>query len=131
MAGAHRDLIQLQSGELNRPVYNQKGHILFGAVLASLLEWACLAMPKWPLHPIGLIMVNTFYANEAWVSVFFGWLAKVLVLKYGGARLYRKARPMVAGLIMGEVLAAVFWAIVPVVLVLLDKPYMVVKIQPF
>ncbi|NOY83036.1 MAG: hypothetical protein GXP31_18715 [Kiritimatiellaeota bacterium] len=85
MANAHRDLIQWQSGRLSRPVYNQKGHILFGIGLASALEWACLAMPRWPLHPIGLIMVNTFYANEAWVSVFFGWLVKVLLLRYGGA----------------------------------------------
>jgi hypothetical protein len=131
MARAHRDLVQLQTGQLDRPVYNQKKHIFFGAGMAAVLEWACLSMPRWPLHPIGLIMVNTFYANEAWVSVFLGWLAKILVLKYGGARLYRRARPMVAGLIMGEVLAAVFWAIAPAVLVLLDKPYIAVKIQPF
>jgi len=131
MAKAHRDLIQWRNGQLNRPVYNVGGHLLFGAGLAGLLEWLCLRMPRWPLHPIGLIMVNTFYANEAWVSVFFGWLAKVLVLKYGGARLYRRARPFVVGVIMGEVFAAVFWALVPVVLVILGRPYLTIKIQPF
>lgn len=131
MANGHRDLIQWQSGQLSHPVYNQKGHILFGAGLAAALQWACLAMPRWPLHPIGLIMVNTFYANEAWVSVFFGWLLKVLILRYGGARLYRQARPAIMGLIMGEVFAAVLWALIPAILVLLNQPYEPVQIQPY
>jgi len=131
MANGHRDLIQWQSGQLSRPVYNQKRHILFGAGLAGALQWACLAMPRWPLHPIGLIMVNTFYSNEAWVSVFFGWLIRVLLLRYGGARLYRQTRPAIMGLIVGEVFAAVFWALIPAILVLLNHPYQPVQIQPY
>ena len=34
------------------------------------------------------------------------------------------------GLIIGEVLAAVFWAIEPIVRVALDMPYRAVQVQP-
>ena len=130
-SGANRDLIRWQDGQLNTPVYNQAGHIAFGAALAGALHWACLAMPKWPLHPIGLLMVHTFYSNEAWVSVFLGWLIKIGLLRYGGSRLYRAAIPAILGLVMGEVFAAVLWALVPAVLVLLEQPYIPIQIQPY
>jgi len=129
--GANAALLQMQKGALNQPAYNQIGHIGFGVALAGFLEWACLAMPKWPIHPIGLIMVHTFYANEAWASIFLGWLLKVLLLRYGGARVYRAAKPVFLGLIMGEVFAAVLWSLVPAILVMLDMPYIAVQIQPY
>ena len=113
--------------------YNQVGHIAFGAALAGVLEWACLTMPTWPLHPIGLLMVVTFYSGAAWASVFLGWLIKVLLVRYGGARLYRAARPFFLGLIMGEVFAAIFWCLVPVVRVYLlgIMEYITLPIQPY
>jgi hypothetical protein len=76
-------------------------------------------------------MANTFYANQAWVSVFLGWLAKILVLRYGGGRMYRNARPFILGMITGEVFAAALWAVDPAVRTLLGLPYKVVQVQPF
>jgi hypothetical protein len=111
--------------------YNQPAHMLLGAGLAGLLQYACMIWPKWPVHPIGLIMANTFYTNEAWVSVMIGWLLKVLVLRYGGARLYRAARPLFLGVIMGAVFAAAVWAIEPAVRVALDLPYKTWPVQPY
>ncbi len=127
---ANNDLRAWAEGRVERPVYNQVFHLGFGAALCALLEWACLTMPRWPFHPIGLIMQATFYANEAWASVLFGWLAKVLLVKYGGAKLYRLARPVFLGIIMGEVFAAVFWCVEPAVRVLLGMPYIVVRVLP-
>jgi len=128
--GAHAAVLELGRGELSRPSYSQAGHLAFGAALAGGLQWACLAFPKWPLHPIGLLMVNTFYANEAWVSIFVGWLLKVLLIRYGGSRLYQRARPAFLGLIMGEAFAAVLWAVVPAVLAGLGMPYKSVQVLP-
>jgi len=122
---------ELKEGRYASPIYNQGFHLAFGFTLASVLQWASLTMPKWPIHPIGLLMVNTFYSNEAWFSVFLGWLIKVIILRYGGARLYRSARPVFLGLIMGEVFAGAFWSLVPVILVFLGRPYMRVQIQPY
>ncbi|MBN1675576.1 MAG: hypothetical protein JXR37_31330 [Kiritimatiellae bacterium] len=123
-------ILELGRGELSRPLHNQWGHLAFGAAAAGFLQWACLHLPKWPLHPVGLLMVNTFYANEAWVSVFLGWLIKIILLRYGGSRLYRSARPAFMGVIMGEAFAAVFWGLVPAILVLLGVPYKSVPVLP-
>jgi len=141
--GANREIVKLralkeQAGAdpaknrpLHQPAYNQIGHIIFGGILAAVLQWLCLLTPHWPLHPVGLLMVSTFYSNNAWPSVFLGWLAKILILRYGGARLYRSARPVFIGLIMGEVLAAVVWALEPAVRVLLNLPYERIQILPW
>jgi uncharacterized protein DUF6785/uncharacterized protein DUF6784 len=139
---AHPDLIEWQQKTapanpgvktdeyLTQTTYNQVGHLTFGAALCAALEWCCLRMPKWPLHPVGLIMNGTFYANQAWASVLLGWILKLLLVKYGGARLYRAAKPVFLGLIMGEVFAAVFWSLDPVVRILMDVPYKVIQVLP-
>ncbi|HRU01765.1 MAG TPA: hypothetical protein P5239_08690, partial [Victivallales bacterium] len=44
-----------------------------------------------------------------------GWILKVLILNYAGAQGYRIARPIFLGLIIGEVFAAIIWAIVPLI----------------
>jgi hypothetical protein len=116
---------QFSPAEYNRPL-----HLLLGAGVAAFLYWACLSMPRFPLHPIGLLMVWSYFSNTAWVSVFFGALIKVILLRYGGARLFAGATPAFLGLIIGEVLALVVWAIVSGVLVLLGLPYKPVPIQP-
>jgi len=131
MGGFFNAVQEFKEGRYTSPVYNQAFHIGFGVVLCGALQWACLAMPNWPIHPIGLLMVHTFYSNEAWASIFLGWLIKVIILRYGGARLYRAARPVFLGFIMGEVFAGAFWSIVPVILVMLDLPYQRVQIQPY
>lgn len=89
-----------------------------GAAIAAALLIACFTVPGWPLHPIGMLMVGHFYANTAWASILLGWLAKTLIIRYGGANIYRRMRTLFIGLILGEVFAAVIWALVPVFLVL-------------
>jgi hypothetical protein len=37
-----------------------------------------------------------------WLPIFVSWLAKVLILRYGGLRGYRRALPFFLGLILGE-----------------------------
>ena len=135
---ADRDLLRLhESGVIDNPEFNDPnrwdlgfGHVGFGLVLAAVLFALCLRSPAWPLHPIGLVMVNTFYSNLAWASIFLGWLAKVLILRYGGARLYRAARPVFLGLIIGEVLAAAYWGVEPVIRLWLGMDYVPVIIVP-
>ena len=110
--------------------YDRWAHLAFAAALTAGLLWLCMHVPKWPLHPIGLLMINTFFGNEAWVSVLVGWLLKVLILRYGGAGLYRKARPLFFGLIVGQVLAGIFWSLEPAARVLLGLRYEAVWVNP-
>ena len=124
-------LLEQQRDSMNAPVYNQWFHLFFGAAFAGLLQFMCMNFTWWPLHPVALLFVGYWYAHRVWVSVFLGWLAKVLILRYGGSRVYRSAQPFFIGLVLGEVIAVAFWVIVTFVLALMDKPYEVVEILPF
>jgi len=126
----HNLVLSRERGQMPQPLYNRSGHIIFGATLAGALQWACMAMPKWPLHPIGILMVHTFYGNMAWTGIFLGWLIKIVLVRYGGSRLYRSAKPFFLGLIVGEVFAAMFWCVLPAILIWLGKSYTAVHVQP-
>jgi hypothetical protein len=106
-------------------------HIGIGTLLAGGLQWLCQLTPHWPLHPVALLFIANWYAHRVWFNVFLGWLAKVLILRYGGSRCYTGARPFFTGLIMGEVMAMAFWAVVTGVLGAAGLQYRVVEILPF
>jgi len=61
----------------------------------------------WPLHPAGLLMGGTM--QEMWLSLFIAWLCKALILRYGGARGYQRARSFFLGLAAGEAAIALIW----------------------
>lgn len=113
-----RSLMAWHSGAWRTPGYNRFGHLLFGIGLATGLQIACMMLPRWPLHPIGLLVAGHFYGNTAWASILIGWTLKTLILRLGGAAGYRKARNFFLGLILGEIFAAIIWTLVPVFLIL-------------
>jgi hypothetical protein len=119
------------SGQVVDRSYNEIGHICFGAGFAVFLQVMCQLSARWPLHPVALLFVGNWYAHRIWFSVLLGWLIKVLVVKYGGARAYRGVRTLFLGLIIGEVMAVVFWAAVTGVVAALGYDYKVVTILPF
>ena len=55
----------------------------------------------WPLHPLGYAIGPIWIMDHLWFNLFWAWLIKVLVLKYGGVRLYLKTRPFFLGMILG------------------------------
>ncbi|MBN1675578.1 MAG: hypothetical protein JXR37_31340 [Kiritimatiellae bacterium] len=126
-----RSLREKAAGQITHPTYNRLGHTLFGAGLAGALEWACLAMPKWPLHPVGIVMAYISYGGRTWFSIFLGWVIKLLLVRYGGSRLYHAARPAFLGLIFGEIFATAFWGAVPAVMLLFGQPFKAVHVLPF
>jgi hypothetical protein len=77
----------------------------------------------WPIHPIGLLMMYSFPMRRIWFSVFAGWLIKAILVKYGGASLFRKAEPFFIGVVVGEVLAAALFALLAALLWALGVEY--------
>ncbi len=124
-------LRQHERGEWDRQPYSRPLHVGLGVAVAGVLQYACLTMPKWPLHPVGLVLSYTWYGHTVWMSVIFGWLARVTILLFGGARLFRQLRPLFIGLILGEIMAVIFWGTVSGLLALSGKPYYVVEVLPF
>jgi len=65
----------------------------------------------WPFHPLGYAIGCAWPAIVYWSSFFVGWLAKSLILRYGGATTYRNFRPFFLGLILGEFATGILWAL--------------------
>jgi hypothetical protein len=115
----HQPLRDFDRGSWGDGAYSRPKHFLIGAALGIGLQVACLISPLWPLHPVGLLLADTWFIGCAWMSILLGWFLKSMIVTYGGAQTYRRLRPLFLGLILGEVLSAVIWALVPVVLIAL------------
>jgi hypothetical protein len=87
-----------------------------GAGLTIFLQIMALRFGAWPLVPVGYLASATGYTIQAFSSLFIGWLAKVIILRSGGARFYQGARSFFVGLIFGEALAAATWLLITLLL---------------
>jgi len=99
-----------------------------GAAMAGALQYASMTIPKWPLHPVGLLLAHTGYMATVGVSVLIGWVVRGVIVLLGGARLYRRLRPVFIGLIIGHILAGAFWFSTAAFLALLGRQYEIVPI---
>jgi hypothetical protein len=80
--------------------------LTYGMMIArSRLVW-------FPLHPIGFLISQTYPLNMIWFSIFLGWLAKIMISRYGGTETYRKTTPLFLGLALGDVAMMLFWLII-------------------
>ena len=56
----------------------------------------------WPLHPIGFALAGSgTYMRYTVFSVFLAWAIKFVILKVGGAALYRRYRFFFLGILVG------------------------------
>ena len=83
--------------------------LLFGA----LVTWGTIVMRArfawFPLHPVGLVMGQSYPSAALWFSIFVGWVCKVTITRYGGADAYRRTIPLFLGLALGDVVMMLFW----------------------
>ncbi len=95
--------------------WTNTGFILFGSGFTLWLMWMRSVFVWWPLHPIGYTMLSAWASFKLWFSIFLGWSLKFSIVKYGGLRAYRQARPVFMGLVLGEMTCAGLWAIIGMV----------------
>lgn len=85
----------------------KRSTIAFFVALGGVLvcSAARLRFAKWPLHPV-LFLVWSGYAGYmmAW-SFLLGCLIKYLVTHYGGAQAYQRTKPLMFGLIAGDMVS--------------------------
>jgi hypothetical protein len=112
------------------PPYDPAVHFGVGAAIGAALSFLRLRFAWWPLHPIGYLILGTYPSAHLWPSIALGWLAKTLIVRFGGASFYLACRPFFIGLIVGESIAAGFWLLVGIVLSSLNIPYSPVNIMP-
>jgi len=89
--------------------WTNTGFVFLGSAVTVALMWLRKVFVWWPIHPIGYTMLSAWGAFKLWFSIFLGWTFKYLILKYGGIKGYRQARPVFFGLVLGEMLCAGIW----------------------
>jgi hypothetical protein len=123
-------LVQFSRGRFNPPNWNPAVHIGIGAGVTLVLLMLALRTPNWPLLPVGYILATTPFIGWCWYSIMIGWLAKVLILRFGGAKMYQEGKPLFIGLIVGEALAAAVWIIINTILASTGHDYQQIIFYP-
>ena len=88
------------------------GSFIFGGAAMFGMLWMRHHYLWWKLHPIGSLMMTSYATYCFWGSFFIGWLLKYTVLKFGGVAQYRKLRPLVLGVVLGECFIGGIWIVV-------------------
>ena len=78
-------------------------HAGIGALIMLGLSAARWYYVWWPLHPLGYPIGPIWIMDHLWFNMFLAWAIKVVVLKYGGVKLYRMTRPFFLGMILGQI----------------------------
>ena len=77
------------------------------AGLVLLFSFLRMRFAWWPLHPVMFLLMGTWQAQVLAGSFLLGWLIKTLTVGLSGRKTYLLLRPLMIGLIAGEILAGV------------------------
>ena len=83
-----------------------------GSLIMIGLFWLRTHVLAFPIHPIGWAVSQMALTRHMWFSVFVVWLIKAVLMRYGGTRPLRAARPFFLGLILGQFAVCAFWLVV-------------------
>jgi hypothetical protein len=76
--------------------------LFFGLTLGCW--WARLRLAWWPIHPVLFCVLGTFQCRMLAASFLIGCLVKFGVTRYGGSRAFNQIKPLLIGLVAGEML---------------------------
>ena len=81
------------------------GVIVLGCALMRLrFTW-------WPLHPLPLLLINTWCMSRLFFSFLVAWLIKMALVKIGGGKVFMRAKPFFIGVIAGQIVVVGFWVL--------------------
>jgi hypothetical protein len=83
-----------------------------GFLLVGVTAAARLRLPWWPLHPVAFLVWDTYPIIMFGPSFLLGWIVKASVIGTTGLRGYHAVRPLMVGVIAGELLSGLFWMLV-------------------
>lgn len=103
---------------------------LIAAGLVLLFSGLRLRFANWPLHPVMFLVWSTYAGNAFAQSFIIGWIIKVAITKYGGAAIYQRFKPLMFGLIAGEMLGGLMPMVVSLIYYIvtggeMPKPFLV------
>ena len=101
-----------QRWTLVRPDSGALVWLAFGFALALGTAAARLRLPWWPLHPVAFLAWDSYAFIVFGPSFLLGWAIKSAVVGTSGARGYHAVKPLMVGVIAGELLSGLGWTLV-------------------
>jgi len=93
------------------PLWRGVPYVLIGAGMMALLYVPLHFFSTWPLHPAGMAMAAAWPGAHLWSQALWVAIIKGCLIKYGGPRMARRARPFFLGLVIGQVAITSLWLI--------------------
>ncbi|MCE5276511.1 MAG: DUF6785 family protein [Planctomycetaceae bacterium] len=81
----------------------------FGVAVALVLAFSALRMrfTWWPIHPVLFAVLGTMESKTLANSFLLGWLIKLVVTRLFGSRGYQGLKPIMIGLIAGDLMGGI------------------------
>jgi len=99
------------------PNYTSSSVIGGSFVFVLIMMWMRMRFVWFPFHPGGYILgVSSGTIDVYWFALFICWLAKLLVLKHGGVKSYRKVVPFFIGLVVGDFVVGCYWGLMSIII---------------
>ena len=76
--------------------------IVVGFLFAAFLQAMRVRFFWWPFHPLAYAVSGSWEMNLLWLPLLIAWITKVVLLRYGGMRVFSAALPFFYGLILGQ-----------------------------
>ena len=95
-----------------KPMRGVVKYILLGLGVTLVVGALRFRLPWWPLHPLVFVVWGSWTLALLSFSFLLGWAIRTAVATMGGKRAMDRAKPMMIGLMAGELLGAVLWIIV-------------------
>lgn len=87
-------------------------YMAVGAAIVVALKTLRTSFVGWPFHPAGYALAVSYAMDYFWFAFIVSWLAKLLIVRYGGMKLHNQAVPFFLGLILGDFCIGSIWALV-------------------
>jgi len=110
---ARLEFQQLQGtlNNLTRPDWPGGIAILIAGAFTFFLNAMRIRFLWWVFHPIGYVISNTLTITAFWLCFMIAWAFKVLILRYGGVRIYRQSVYFFTGILLGDILTQSLWTL--------------------
>ena len=100
----------------SEPDYVSMGFMGGGLIFTSFLAFMRTRFLWWHFHPLGYVMANDWGMYNLWSCLLVSYIAKTLILKHGGLKLYRRSIPLFLGLALGDCTFGSLWSIAGIIL---------------
>jgi hypothetical protein len=102
---------RMLAGEREALPWHALPNALAGLALTAAMIAARARTLAFPLHPLAYALCGSWTMMVLWFPCVAAWLAKVIVLRWGGMEAYRVARHAALGMVLGECAMAVLWSV--------------------